>query len=223
LTTTPFSHSEALAWADTGGGRRFQNSVKRLLDLIFSGLLLLLLLPAGCVCALLVYIVSPGPVIFATRRLGKNGKPFNLYKFRSMYAGAPDWRNPDGSTFNSEEDPRVTPIGRFLRKTSLDELPQLWNVALGDMSLVGPRPDQVDQLRYYTEREKTKLSVNPGITGLAQISGRNTITWEARKALDVEYVKRQSILFDLIIMCKTIPYVLKREGVNSSSASRLEV
>jgi lipopolysaccharide/colanic/teichoic acid biosynthesis glycosyltransferase len=102
-------------------------------------------------------------------------------------------------------------------------LPQLWNVLRGDMSLVGPRPDQVDQIRYYTEAEKVKLAVKPGITGLAQISGRNAIAWETRKVLDAEYVKRQSFLLDLVILCKTIPYILKREGVNSPAATSQEV
>jgi lipopolysaccharide/colanic/teichoic acid biosynthesis glycosyltransferase len=197
--------------------------VKRMVDVVLSSLAMLLLLPVGCICALAVCVTSPGRAIYTTRRLGKNGKVFTLYKFRSMHVDAPDWRNSDGSTFNSDKDPRVTPVGRFLRLTSLDELPQLLNVLLGDMSLVGPRPDQEDQLRYYTEPEKTKLLVKPGITGLAQISGRNSIAWEVRKSLDLEYVKRQSILLDLIIMCRTITYVLKREGVNGSAASSQEV
>jgi lipopolysaccharide/colanic/teichoic acid biosynthesis glycosyltransferase len=161
-------------------------------------------------------------VIFRTRRLGRDAIPFNLYKFRSMRVDAPDWRNPDGSTFSSDDDPRVTLVGRFLRKTSLDELPQLINVALGQMSLVGPRPDQVDQLQYYTDKDKQRLLVKPGITGFAQISGRNSIPWESRKALDIEYLRRHSTWLDLAILLKTIPYVLRREGVNSPSTSRQE-
>jgi undecaprenyl phosphate N,N'-diacetylbacillosamine 1-phosphate transferase len=197
--------------------------MKRMVDVVLSFLMMALLLPVGCACALAVCLTSPGPAIYTTRRLGRNGKAFTLYKFRSMYVGAPDWRNSDGSSFNSDKDLRVTPVGRFLRHASWDELPQLLNVLLGDMSLVGPRPDQEDQLRYYTESEKAKLSVKPGITGLAQISGRNSIAWEVRKALDLEYVKRQSILLDLVILCKTITYVLKREGVNSSTTTSQEV
>ncbi len=138
---------------ETGTAQRL---LKRAIDLGVSSLLLGLLFPLGCACALAIRITSPGPVIFRTRRLGRDARPFNLYKFRSMRVDAPDWRNPDGSTFNSDDDPRVTPVGRFLRKTSLDELPQLINVALGQMSLVGPRPDQVDQLQYYTGQGQTE-------------------------------------------------------------------
>jgi lipopolysaccharide/colanic/teichoic acid biosynthesis glycosyltransferase len=197
--------------------------VKRAADITVSSCLLVLLLPAGLACALLVFLSSPGPVVHASRRLGKDGEPFNLYKFRSMRTGAPDWRNADGSSFTSDQDPRVTRIGRFLRKTSLDELPQLVNVLLGDMSLVGPRPDQADQIQYYSDKDKIKLSVKPGITGLAQVSGRNAIPWEARRALDVEYVRRKSLLLDLKIMFKTVPYVLKREGINMPPANQEEV
>ena len=131
-----------------------------------------------------------------------------------MYDNPPDRRNADGSAYTGDDDPRVTRVGRFLRRTSLDELPQLFNVLRSDMSLVGPRPDQVDQLCYYTETEKRKLDVKPGITGLAQVSGRNNITWDRRKALDVECVDRQSFWFDLTILAKTIPYVLLRRDVN---------
>jgi undecaprenyl phosphate N,N'-diacetylbacillosamine 1-phosphate transferase len=208
--------------SETAGGKVRWSLLKRVIDLVVSSLLLGLLLPVGCVCALAVWITSPGPVIFRTRRLGKDARPFSLYKFRSMRVDAPDWRNPDGSTFNSDDDPRVTPVGRFLRKTSLDELPQLINVAIGQMSLVGPRPDQVDQLQYYTEWEKQRLRVKPGITGFAQISGRNAISWESRKSLDIEYLRRHSTWLDLTILLKTIPYVLRRAGVNSPSTRRQE-
>ncbi len=214
MNAPSLSHVE-IAPGKAGRRRRFYELTKRLVDLTVSGALLVVLFPLVCACALAVSLTSPGPVIYTTRRLGKNGRPFKLYKFRSMHQDAPDLRNPDGSSFTGADDPRVTPVGRILRQTSLDELPQLLNVLRGDMSLVGPRPDQVDQLRYYTRSERTKLAVKPGITGLAQISGRNAIAWKVRKALDVEYVKRQSILLDLIIMCKTVPYVLQREGVNS--------
>jgi lipopolysaccharide/colanic/teichoic acid biosynthesis glycosyltransferase len=132
-----------------------------------------------------------------------------------MIHNAPDLRNADGSAYTREEDPRVTRVGRFLRRTSLDELPQCFNVFSGDMSFVGPRPDQVDQLRFYTESEKRKLSVKPGITGLAQINGRNNISWERRKALDVEYVDRQTFWLDVSILARTIPYVLQRKDINT--------
>ena len=191
--------------------------MKRLLDMVGAISALVVLCPVVVAVALAVKLTSPGPMIFRQRRLGRGGKPFGLYKFRSMLANAPDLRNPDGSTYSGEEDPRVTAVGRFIRKTSLDELPQLFNVLEGDMSLVGPRPDQVDQLRYYDQIEKRKLLVKPGITGLAQISGRNEIPWSMRKALDVRYVEERSLLLDLEILVKTIPYVLLRRGIHSAA------
>lgn len=190
-----------------------QQLLKRAIDMVVSGVSLLLLLPFLGVISVLVYLSSRGPVLFRQGRLGRNGVPFNILKFRSMVVNAPDLRNEDGSTFNGENDPRVTWIGKLLRSSSLDELPQLINVFAGDMSLVGPRPDQVDQLRYYSEKERQKLTVKPGITGLAQISGRNSIRWETRKQLDLEYVRRQSLALDLQIMVRTVPYVLFRKGV----------
>jgi undecaprenyl phosphate N,N'-diacetylbacillosamine 1-phosphate transferase len=187
----------------------------RVRDLLIVSVLLLTLSPVLLLCALAVRRSSPGPVLFRQRRLGQHGSPFHFLKFRSMYHNAPDLRNADGSAYTGDDDPRVTRVGRFLRRTSLDELPQLLHVFRGDMSLVGPRPDQADQLRFYTETEKRKLSVKPGITGLAQISGRNNISWERRKALDVEYVNRQSFWLDFIILARTIPYVLLRKDTNT--------
>ena len=187
----------------------------RVRDLLIASVLLLIVWPVLLLCALAVRRSSPGPVLFKQLRLGQHGSPFHLLKFRSMIQNAPDLRNADGSAYTGEEDPRVTQVGRFLRRTSLDELPQFFNVFRGDMSLVGPRPDQVDQLRFYTETEKRKLNVKPGITGLAQINGRNNISWERRKALDVEYVDRQTFWLDLSILARTIPYVLQRKDVNT--------
>ena len=189
--------------------------MKRLVDMLGAGVALVVLLPLLAAVALAIKLTSPGPIIFRQRRLGRSGEPFSLCKFRSMRVNAPDIRNHDGSAFSGEGDPRVTPIGRFIRKTSLDELPQLFNVLKGDMSLVGPRPDQVDQIRFYDEQEKRKLLVKPGITGLAQISGRNDIPWKLRKALDVRYVDERSLLLDFQILLRTIPYVLLRRGINS--------
>lgn len=188
---------------------------KRLLDITVSAIALIVLAPVLAVCALLLRRGSPGPILYSQPRLGLYGRPFRLWKFRTMHAGAPDIRHADGSAFTGDHDPRVTPAGRFLRTTSLDELPQLWNVLRGDMSLVGPRPDQVDQRRFYTESENRKLDVKPGLTGLAQISGRNQIPWEKRKALDVEYVEHRSMWLDLRILGKTIPYVCLRKNIHS--------
>jgi len=195
-----------------------QAAVKRVVDIIISFVTLVVLSPLLLLVALAVRFTSPGPAFFRQRRLGKDGVPFTLCKFRSMFVDVPDIRNPDGSAYNAQDDPRVTPVGRFLRKTSLDELPQLINVLKGDMSLVGPRPDQVDQLQYYAEEEKRKLLVKPGITGLAQINGRNSIPWERRKRLDLEYVERQSLWLDLRILLRTIPYVLAQRDVSVEQA-----
>lgn len=189
--------------------------MKRLIDVVVSSGACLVGAPVIGACAIAVKLTSPGPVLFRQQRLGKDGRPFAILKFRSMHVNCPDLRNPDGSAFTGSSDPRVTPIGRFLRNTSLDELPQLFNVLKGDMSLVGPRPDQVDQIRFYTDEEKQKLTVKPGLTGLAQINGRNSISWEARKALDVQYARTRSLWTDLRILLLTVPYVLQRRGVSN--------
>jgi lipopolysaccharide/colanic/teichoic acid biosynthesis glycosyltransferase len=190
--------------------------MNRIRDLLVVGILLLVLLPVLLLCALAARRSSRGPALFRQRRLGLYGRPFTLLKFRSMFQEAPELRNPDGSAYIATDDPRVTRVGSFLRKTSLDELPQMFNVLHGDMTLVGPRPDQADQIRFYTETEKRKLSVKPGLTGLAQIGGRNNISWERRKALDVEYVDRKSFWLDLRILAMTIPYVLLRKDTNTN-------
>ena len=187
----------------------------RIRDLLIVSVLLLALSPVLLLCALAVRRSSPGPILYRQRRLGLHARPFTLLKFRTMIHGAPDIWNRDGSAYTGADDRRVTPVGRILRKASLDELPQLFNVLRGEMSLVGPRPDQADQIRFYTETEKRKLDVRPGITGLAQISGRNNISWERRKALDVEYVERQSFWLDLSIFARTIPYVLLRKDIHT--------
>ncbi|MBI4874395.1 MAG: sugar transferase [Acidobacteria bacterium] len=191
--------------------------MKRMMDIAVCLAALPLAGPLLLLAALAVKLTSPGPVLFTQWRLGRDGVRFRLLKLRSMAVDAPDLRNPDGSAFSGDRDPRVTPVGRFLRRTSLDELPQLLNVLRGEMSLVGPRPDQVDQLRFYTPAERRKLLVQPGLTGLAQIGGRNTISWTERKALDVEYVDRQSFRLDCAILWRTIPCVLFGKNLNTSS------
>jgi lipopolysaccharide/colanic/teichoic acid biosynthesis glycosyltransferase len=190
---------------------------KRVIDLVVAGGAALILSPLVPILFLAIKLSSKGPTFFLQDRLGLKGRPFRLRKLRSMYHNAPDLRNPDGSTVTSSNDPRVTPVGRFLRRASLDELPQLINVLKGEMSLVGPRPDQVDQIQYYSADEKRKLLVKPGITGLAQINGRNEIPWQKRKELDLEYVDRQSFWLDMQILLKTIPYVLARRGTFANS------
>ena len=130
-----------------------------------------------------------------------------------MYVGTPDLRNPDGSTFNAAQDARVTSIGAWLRRTSLDELPQLWNVLRGDMSLVGPRPDLVDQLSYYDAADRERFNVRPGITGLAQVSGRNSLTWKERRAIDLEYIGSQSLWLDVHILWRTLAGLMHSRNV----------
>jgi undecaprenyl phosphate N,N'-diacetylbacillosamine 1-phosphate transferase len=185
-----------------------QDTLKRLFDFFVSLVALIVLSPLFAVIAIAIKLDSKGSVWFTQERLCRGAAEFTLFKFRTMVENAPDLRNSDGSTFNSPNDSRVTRVGGFLRKTSLDELPQFLNILSGSMSLVGPRPDQVDQERFYVGNEWQRNLVKPGITGLAQINGRNAISWADRKQLDLEYVSRQSLTLDLQILLKTVPYVL---------------
>ena len=197
----------------------WQQAAKRLIDIALSGVALVLLSPLFVLVAIAIRFDSSGSVVFRQRRLGRNGEPFTLYKFRTMIVNAPDIRNQDGSTFNSPGDARVTRVGNVLRRTSLDELPQLFNVLTGAMSLVGPRPDQVDQARFYGDAEWRRSVVKPGITGLAQINGRNAIPWLKRTRIDLEYVSRQSSLLDLRILWQTVPYVLRSSDIYINQVS----
>jgi undecaprenyl phosphate N,N'-diacetylbacillosamine 1-phosphate transferase len=182
--------------------------IRRTLDILVSLIVTVALSPFIILGALLVLITSPGPLFFRQARLGRYGHPFYLYKFRTMKVNAPDIRNADGSSFSSDRDPRLIPAGAFLRKTSIDELPQILNVLKGDMAIVGPRPEQTDQLGYYTAEERRRLDVRPGMTGLAQLSGRNSLSWKERKQLDLVYLQRRSIGYDSKLVLRTIPYVL---------------
>lgn len=167
---------------------------------------------------------DPGPVIFAHKRIGKNGKPFSCYKFRTMVVNSEELlarylaENPQAeeeweNNFKLKDDPRVTPIGKFLRESSLDELPQIFNVLKGEMSLVGPRPVVQEELdRYYLDATKEYCSVRPGITGLWQVSGRNDVSYSERVAMDVRYVREHSLWMDIVILYKTIGVVLGKEG-----------
>ena len=179
----------------------------------------LLLAPVFIAVAVTIRLSSPGPALYRSARLGRHGRTFEMLKFRTMTVGAPDLRNPDGSTFSGEADPRITPLGRWLRRTSLDELPQLWNVLRGDMSLVGPRPDLPDQIRYYAPADHRRLTVRPGLTGLAQTAGRNALSWEQRRALDLQYVDSHSFGGDLLILARTLPGVLSGRGVFTNPSS----
>jgi exopolysaccharide biosynthesis polyprenyl glycosylphosphotransferase len=193
--------------------------LKRLLDLAIAGATLLALAPLLLVIAAAIRLDSPGPIIFRQTRVGRGGRHFTLYKFRSMVVDAEArlaalrHRNEvDGPIFKMRDDPRVTRAGRWLRRASLDELPQLVNVLLGDMSLVGPRPAVPSEVAQYAEWQRARLEAIPGITGLWQVSGRSHLSFEEMVRLDIEYVERRSFLLDMAILLRTVPVVLTRRG-----------
>ena len=200
----------------TTRGRGLQLATKRILDLAAAALGLIVLSPLVALLALLIRLESSGPAIVAQPRLGRGGRVFTLYKLRSMADGAPMVLNADGSTRVVDGDPRVTRLGAKLRRLGLDELPQLVNVLKGEMSLIGPRPDHDFQLPYYTERDHRKLDMRPGITSLAQVSGRNALSWRERMALEVEYVERFSLWLDVQIAWRTVGVVLSGSGLNNA-------
>lgn len=187
--------------------------VKRLLDIVISlvampflGLLLLIVAP-------MIHYEDKGPVFYNAPRVGKGGREFTMYKLRSMKVNAPDLVMPDGSTYNGADDPRMTRVGAFLRKTSLDEFPQFINVLKGDMSVIGPRPDLKRETELYRGDEREKLLVRPGITGYAAVSGRNALPWHDRLALDVYYVRHLSFKLDASVFAKTFATIFKQEGI----------
>lgn len=186
---------------------------KRLFDLILSLIALPFWLIILLVIAPIIYFQDKGSIFYNAPRLGKDGKVFKMYKFRSMKMNAPDLRNEDGSTFNAEDDPRLTKIGRFIRKTSLDETPQLLNIIKGDMSIIGPRPDLPEHREMYEGDEERKLEIRPGITGYNQAYFRNTVPWKERIQNDIYYIDNLSFLLDIKIFLKTIVSVFKREDV----------
>lgn len=188
--------------------------IKRLLDFCTA----LILLPILLCCILFCRLLILSPLFYNAPRLGKNGKPFKMFKFRTMIVNAPDIRLSDGSTYNGDDDPRITRVGRFLRKTSIDELPQILNVLLGDMSFIGPRPDPVDWLDKYSEKEKIILSVRPGITGYNQAYYRNSADGAMKLKNDVYYAENISFSLDMKIFFKTIKTVLLHENINVDQA-----
>lgn len=189
--------------------------IKRALDLVLGAFVLVLTLPLHLAIAALIKIDTSGPVFFTEQRLGLNGEPFKVFKYRTMVVDAVAIRATDGSWENPEVDPRVTRAGKFLRKTSLDELPQLINVLRGEMSLVGPRPDPVAALEIYEPGDFARLTVRPGLTGWAAIHGRKAIVLRRRRELDLEYIAQRSLRMDLKILFLTIPAVLRSDGVFS--------
>ena len=193
--------------------------LRRALDITLAAAALLFLLPLLAVIALLIRVDSPGPVLFVQRRVGQGGREFNVFKFRSMFLDAEQslgsvlaGNERSGPVFKMRQDPRVTRAGRFLRRCSLDEVPQLLNVLRGEMSLVGPRPALPREVALYTPAQRLRLSVTPGLTGLWQVSGRATLSFEESVALDLEYVSRQSVGLNVVLILRTIPAVLTGHG-----------
>lgn len=187
--------------------------IKKIFDITSSAIGIVILSPLFLIVSILIKLDSPGKVLFIQDRLGKDGKVFKIYKFRTMCDNA---INIGNGLFTDETDSRITKIGSFLRKTSIDELPQLFNILKGDMSLVGPRPP-VPNFPYkydeYSEVQKTRFEMLPGITGWAQVVGRNSIDWDERITLDIDYIKNYSFLWDIKIIILTLAKVVKREDI----------
>ena len=199
---------------------RFSYLFKRLFDIAFSLCAMIVLLPLGLLLAVLIKLTSPGPVFFVQTRVGKYGRHFRFYKFRSMYQDAEARKkeleaqnqSADGVIFKMKNDPRITPIGRFIRKTSMDELPQFLNVLLGDMSLIGPRPPVPSEVMHYTMEDRKRLLVRPGMTCLWQISGRSDLPFQQQTRLDKEYIVSRSLKQELLILLRTVPAILSGKG-----------
>lgn len=199
-------------------GKVLQN-LKRLFDFSIALIALIALSPIMLITALLVKLTSPGPIFFYQERVGKWGKSFDCFKFRSMYIDAEERKRElmqqneaDGPVFKMKNDPRITPVGQFIRKTSIDELPQLFNVLRGDMSLVGPRPAVPQEVEEYDFVSLGRLNAVPGITGLQQVSGRSDLDFKRWIELDLQYIEEQSLLTDIKILLKTIPAVIFARG-----------
>ena len=192
--------------------KKYYLILKRYMDILLSIIGLLLLVPLFVIVAVLIKLEDPeSPVFFKQMRVGKDGKMFNMYKFRSMVSNAEgllkfliDQNETSGALFKMKDDPRITKIGRFIRKTSIDELPQLWNVLKGEMSLVGPRPPLPREVESYTDYHKQRLSVVPGCTGLWQVSVRSSVGFEEMVELDLHYIQNRHFFYDIKLICKTI-------------------
>nr|WP_325836293.1 sugar transferase [Enterococcus casseliflavus] len=194
--------------------------IKRAIDILGSLVGLILFIPIFLIVAFLIKKEDKsGPVFFSQERVGKNGKIFKMYKFRSMSVDAEERlasllekNEIEGAMFKMKNDPRVTKIGRYIRKNSIDELPQLWNVLRGEMSLVGPRPPLVREVNIYSEYDKQRLYVKPGCTGVWQVSGRNHVGFEEMVNLDLKYISKMSFFYDLSIIFKTFYMIIKPNG-----------
>ena len=206
-----------LAWDITIGGSLI---FKRFMDIVMTVVCVILGSPVFLLTAILVKVTSPGPIIFSQVRVGKYGRHFKFYKFRSMYIDAEARKaellkhneSGDGVIFKMKHDPRITPVGRFIRKFSIDELPQLFNVLLGDMSLVGPRPPLPQEVKSYSIEERKRLNITPGITCIWQVSGRSELPFHKQMALDKEYIASRSTWKDFVILLKTVPAILTGKG-----------
>jgi len=192
--------------------------MKRLLDLVFSLPAVVILLPIFAVIFVAIKLTSRGPAIFRQERAGKNGRAFIFYKFRTMKLGV----DPFGPSPKSGDDPRLTRVGKFLREYSLDELPQVFNVLKGDMSIVGPRPLYISQMAEWDDQQRRRLLVKPGLTGLAQISGRAELTREEKLQLDIEYVETVCLWLDIKIIFATIAQVFGRKSIYEKRYSQSE-
>ncbi len=196
----------------------FYNICKRVLDIFISLSAMIILSPIFVAIVIAVRLSSKGSAVFKQRRAGKNCEPFVFYKFRTMKVDV----DPFGPSPKSGKDPRLTKVGKFLREYSLDELPQLFNILKGDMSFVGPRPLYLSQMSEWSRRQKKRLLVRPGLTGLAQISGRGGLTREEKLELDVKYVETTSLLTDIKIILATIAHVFKRKSIYEKRYSQAE-
>lgn len=197
--------------------------IKRAFDIIFSAILML---PVGLVIvisAIAIKIEDKGPVFYMADRTGRYGNTFKMYKLRSMKVNAPDIRLADGSTYNGDDDPRVTKFGKFARKTSIDELPQVINILKGDMTFIGPRPDTPVGSAAYTEEEKVILTVKPGVTGYNQAVNRNSVLTKEKLRNDIYYVNHLSVLFDIKIIFMTVATVLGHKNVNRKNEDTSEM
>ena len=191
--------------------------IKRIMDLLTAVLLTIVLSPLMLLSAILIAANRDGPVLFKQKRPGKNGKIFTVYKFRTMSTKLCDENGRELSDFE-----RMTKIGRILRKTSVDELPQLFNIIKGDMSFIGPRPLLIEYLDLYSTEQMRRHDVLPGISGWAQVNGRNTLTWDEKFSYDIYYVDHYGFLMDMKIFFKTIQNVIRQDGINSGKENTME-
>lgn len=201
-------------------GRPLYHGIKRVFDIVASAIALVLLSPLFLFLAIKIHGEDGGPVFYSQIRIGKNEKPFRIYKFRSMVVNADQLKKKlltqnevAGAMFKMHDDPRVTKIGKFIRAHSLDELPQLWNVLKGDMSLIGPRPPLPDEVAEYDDWDKQRLLVKPGCSGLWQATSRNEADFKGMVLLDIEYINKSSLLFDLKLILMTIKVIIHPNGI----------